>query len=46
MIEPAIIQELQLTLSFKQKDDEIDVRGQLSNGDELYFKEIVTFIEA
>ena len=45
MIEPDLIDRLELKLSITQVETEIKVRGQLSKDQVIYFKENVIFIE-
>lgn len=45
MVEPGLIDELLLTLKVTEAEEEIKVKGQLSQNDEIYFKESASFVE-
>ena len=44
MVEPQLAEELDLSLTIKEDENGIHVRGALAKNDDIYFKEIVTFI--
>ena len=46
MVEPQLTEELDLTLTIKEDENGIHVRGALAKNEDIYFKEIVTFIGA
>lgn len=45
MVEPSQTTHLNLSLTFKNEEEDVIVRGELSNDEGVYFKEMVTFIE-
>ncbi len=45
MVEPSQTTQLNLSLTLKNEEEDVIARGELSNDEGVYFKEMVTFIE-